>query len=376
MPNVTSQLIREAGDELQVAHELTSDPVWRAAERLPWIGPQLAAVGQVTAAGDDVSESALEPDRGAWPPPSRSVRCALSTAGSTSLRSSPPGAPRPPRLRRWSRPRNGSMGSTALCCFAPSARASPTLKSSSRRLRRPASAAELLPSMLGADGPRTWLLLFQNNAELRSLGGMPGATAVITADNGHLALTGQGTRSFRASTSRSSISRPELLGLYGERPAVWFSGTTILPDFAEAAPIAREMWRREHGVEADGVISLDPVALSYMLRATGPITLPTGETLTSDNAVDVLLNEVYLKYPDPVDQNAVFASAAATVFTAFTSGAADPVGPGRRARTGRRRAPAPPVEQHRRRAGALRRDRPVGRSFPSRMPRPPGSAST
>ena len=84
------------------------------------------------------------------------------------------------------------------------------------------------------------------------------------------------------------------------------------------------MWKRAHGVDADGVISLDPVALSYMLRATGPITLPTGETLTSANAVDVLLNQVYLKYPDPVVQNAVFASAAATVFTAFTNGAADP----------------------------------------------------
>ena len=152
--------------------------------------------------------------------------------------------------------------------------------------------------MLGADEPRTWLLLFQNSAELRSLGGMPGATAVITADGGHIALTGQGTASIPRFEEPVVELRPDLLGLYGERPAVWFSGTTILPNFAEAAPIAREMWRREPRRRGRRRHFARPVALSYLLRATGPITLPTGETLTSENAADLLLNQVYLKYPE------------------------------------------------------------------------------
>ncbi|MGH3370707.1 MAG: DUF4012 domain-containing protein, partial [Nocardioidaceae bacterium] len=39
-------------------------------------------------------------------------------------------------------------------------------------------AVRLLPPMLGADEPRSYLLLFQNNAEVRATGGIPGAFAV------------------------------------------------------------------------------------------------------------------------------------------------------------------------------------------------------
>jgi len=81
---------------------------------------------------------------------------------------------------------------------------------------------------------------------------------------------------------------------------------------------------RERGVEVDGVISLDPVALSYLLGATGPVTLPTGDTLTSDNAVDLLLNGVYQRYENPREQDAFFAAAAGAVFTALTSGTGSP----------------------------------------------------
>jgi hypothetical protein len=182
----------------------------------------------------------------------------------------------------------------------------------------------LLPAMLGADGTRTWLLLVQNSAELRSLGGMPGANAVITADDGRLTLAGQDDAGMPRFDPPVTELDPEVRALYTTRPARWFSGTTILPDFAEAAPIAREMWLREHGVAADGVVSIDPIALSYLLEATGPLTLPTGETLTSANAVDVLLNQVYFDYPDPATQNEVFADATAVVFRALASGVADP----------------------------------------------------
>jgi hypothetical protein len=84
------------------------------------------------------------------------------------------------------------------------------------------------------------------------------------------------------------------------------------------------MWRIEFGVEADGVLSVDPVTLSYLLKATGPITLATGDELTADNAVPLLLGEVYARYEDPAKQDAFFAAAAGAVFDAVKSGRADP----------------------------------------------------
>ena len=183
--------VERAGESLRSAHELTSDPVWRAAERLPWLGPQLDAFGQVAAAGNDVAVSALQP--------------LSKIASSVSLESL--------------RPVNGALDLTALRAIQhPASQAAAALDAASHRidaidrtgLLSPlsqgidlldqqitsasaiADTATLLPTMLGGDKPRTWLLLVQNNAELRSLGGMPGAVAVITATNGHLALTAQG----------------------------------------------------------------------------------------------------------------------------------------------------------------------------------------
>ena len=53
---------------------------------------------------------------------------------------------------------------------------------------RASRAVRLLPPMLGADGTRRYLFLFQNNAEIRATGGIPGAFALLTADDGRLRL--------------------------------------------------------------------------------------------------------------------------------------------------------------------------------------------
>jgi hypothetical protein len=49
---------------------------------------------------------------------------------------------------------------------------------------------------------------------------------------------------------------------------------------------------------------LDPVALSYLLRATGPVAVPGLGDLTADNAVPGLLKDIYARYPSAADQPA------------------------------------------------------------------------
>lgn len=53
----------------------------------------------------------------------------------------------------------------------------------------------LLPPMLGVSGERNYLLLFQNPAELRATGGIPGAVALLNANNGKLDLVQQASSS-------------------------------------------------------------------------------------------------------------------------------------------------------------------------------------
>ena len=84
------------------------------------------------------------------------------------------------------------------------------------------------------------------------------------------------------------------------------------------------MWRQQFGTEVDGVLSVDPVTLSYLLAATGPIGLPTGDTLLSENAVQLLLADVYARYTVPAHQDAFFAAAASSVFDAIAGGNFEP----------------------------------------------------
>ena len=151
--------------------------------------------------------------------------------------------------------------------------------------------------MLGASGPRNYLLLFQNPAELRATGGIPGAVALVHTENGKISLTQQASSADFPHYTPSVLELPlETRGLYGNIVGEYLQDVTMTPYFPLSGQLAREMWKRQFGTEVDGVLSMDPVTLSYLLRATGPIALPTGDTLTSDNAVKLLLSDVYARY--------------------------------------------------------------------------------
>lgn len=186
-------------------------------------------------------------------------------------------------------------------------------------------AAELLPTMLGADGIRTYLVLFQNNAEIRATGGIPGAVATITADQGAISLQQQGSASALGTYTKPvlRLTREEQ-ALFTSKLAVFPADVTFTPDFPRTAQLAQEMWRRATGVTVDGVLSTDPVALSYLLAGTGPISVTADQELTADNAVQLLLNQIYLDQSDLDLQNAFFADAARSVFEGVMSGQGDP----------------------------------------------------
>jgi hypothetical protein len=180
--------------------------------------------------------------------------------------------------------------------------------------------------MLGADGPRSTLVLFQNNAEWRSLGGVVGAVAQLDTLDGRMTLVAQASSADFGDLSAAPVSElaADVRSIYDTRPARYLQNTTQVPDFAVGAPLAREMWRRVHGATVDAVVALDPVTLSYLLRATGPVRLASGDELTVDNAVPLLLDETYRRYLDPREQDAFFQSAAAAVFQALADGRVDP----------------------------------------------------
>lgn len=179
--------------------------------------------------------------------------------------------------------------------------------------------AQLAPQMLGADGKRSYLLLFQTNAEIRSLGGIPGSWAVIEADGGRVEMTKQGASADVRAFEREVVKlTDDELSVYSSQLGSDIRNTTFTPDFPRAAEIARELFDRRQDIRVDGVISVDPVALAHLLAGTGPVTVD-GLELNAANAVALLLNQSYA-VASAADQDAFFQRAARRVFDAVKDG--------------------------------------------------------
>jgi hypothetical protein len=154
------------------------------------------------------------------------------------------------------------------------------------------------PLLAGADKPKRYLISFQNSAEARGTGGILGAYALIELDKGNLNVLQTGSNASLAGMSLREIPvvmPAEFLKLYGKNPAI-LQNSNLSPHFPYGAQVWLGLWKARYGQQLDGVIAVDPIALSYVLRATGEITLKSGEKITSENVVEETLKNAYERY--------------------------------------------------------------------------------
>ena len=154
------------------------------------------------------------------------------------------------------------------------------------------------PILAGTDKPKRYLIAFQNSAEARGTGGILGAYAIVEFKKGSLKViaTGSNEPLYGSSLEKIPIDVPdEYRRLYGENPAI-LQNSNLSPHFPYGAEIWLALWKKEFGQSLDGVIAIDPTALSYILRSTGPITLNSGEKITSENLVEVTLKDAYKRF--------------------------------------------------------------------------------
>ena len=183
------------------------------------------------------------------------------------------------------------------------------------------SATRLLPDMLGGDGARTYLLVVQNNAEIRSTGGLPGSLSFLQADDGKVRLGFRGSAADFPPLAQPVLPlSPGELDIYGPALGKDVRDTNLTPDFPRTGQLLSAIVAREPGQKLDGVVSVDPIALSQVLRATGPIKVGQ-ETFNASNVVAKLLNESYQRLPTQDLQNAYFAGASRDIANALLSGA-------------------------------------------------------
>lgn len=317
----------DAQGEARTAVDSTTGPGWWLAARLPWVGDDVRAVQVVAGVGRDLthdalpgvvtSATALDPAR---------LRPVDGRVDLQPIEDAAPGVVRAAEVIDDLRGRADRLDRTGLAdqVATPVSDLQTRLAEAAVLADRASRAVRLLPPMLGADGRRTYVLVFQNNAEARATGGIPGAFAQVVADDGRLVLGRQSDAGRLRSQTQESVlplTKREV-ALFTDRLGRFSQDVNLTPDFPRTGELVRAMWQKRYGVRVDGVLSADPVALSHLLRATGPVDV-AGEAVGADTAVPLLLSQVYADVPDPAAQNRFFDRVARSVFGAVVSGQGD-----------------------------------------------------
>ncbi len=287
--------------DASAARRDTDGVLWRAVSHLPLVGPPMRSVGGIAGAVDDLARgplptvvataNQLNPTK-VHPARGRIDLAALQAAQAPlarALASVQLSARRVEALPRATR--LGSVDAARVALARQLAGLSSSLRSAS-------VAAQLLPPMLGADGPRRYFLGLQTNAEARGTGGLVGGFAILQADRGALRVvqTGDNTELGDRTTPAVDLGA-EFTDRYAQYGSTMhWNNSNMSPHFPSAATIWLAMWRARTGQRLDGAIATDPVALSHLLAATGPVRLPSGEAITASNVVRLTESTSYSRF--------------------------------------------------------------------------------
>lgn len=139
--------------------------------------------------------------------------------------------------------------------------------------------------IIGADGERkTFLVLLQNNMELRPTGGFIGSFAILTFENGSLANFEVKDVYTADGQLKGHVEPPIVIKeVLGE--ANWYlRDSNWDPDFSKSAQNAEWFLKKELGIEVDGVIGFNLEAAKKMIDAFGEVYLPDfNEKIGADN---------------------------------------------------------------------------------------------
>jgi hypothetical protein len=108
--------------------------------------------------------------------------------------------------------------------------------------------------------------------------------------------------------------------LYPAEFTNWSSNFTMSPHFPRAVDFFQATRELTGKPTFDGAFSIDPLVLANLLRATGPLTLTSGEVVDADNAASVLMSEPYERFGmDNGAMDAYFNEVSAGMFATLTS---------------------------------------------------------
>lgn len=144
--------------------------------------------------------------------------------------------------------------------------------------------AQVLPELLGIEGRKTYLFLFQNNMELRPTGGFIGSYGLLTLDQGRLLDFTVQDVYWADGQLRGYVEPPPKLEEFLGADSWYLRDSNWDPDFPVSALKAEWFLEKETGRQVDGVVAVDLFVAQRLLDIFGEIDLPDyGQKVNAQN---------------------------------------------------------------------------------------------
>jgi hypothetical protein len=299
----------------RAAHLASSSPWLSLVSNVPGVGSQLDALRDLTGAADRVGrlgestaqdvQAALDHASGEGP----SGRVALVDQVSASVDRLQAG------LRAVDVGAHGSLLAPLRTARADFVR---HLDNAANRLEEGRSTLGVLRSFLA--GPRRYLILGGNNAEMRSVG-IATTAGAATIDNGSVKV-GDFYNAGQTRLAQPGVPLPEgwdwLFGYLDVN--IEFGNMVASPNFPLTGTAAAAGSATTLTGPVDGVIYVDTVSLQNLLSVVGPVTVD-GVTYDGTNAARILINENYLDFSssDPSGRRDAQGRVAKAIFDAINT---------------------------------------------------------
>ncbi|MGW2932157.1 DUF4012 domain-containing protein [Streptomyces sp. NPDC001156] len=311
-PSQRLRLVRSAAVHAARARRLTSGPAWDATAEVPYFGSPVTSMSGTAHAVDRLTRRVLTPLIGVLPASAPGGSGGGMAQAVAALQQYTPYLARAADVTAGVRAQVDALPHSTWLPEADRARTG--LKQQLDHLAPVMTdvslAARVLPPMLGMQGERRYFLAFQNPAEARGTGGLPGAFAVLRADRGRLSFERFGSTEMAKVKSAVDLGSEFKAQYRASNPTKVWANSNMSPHFPYAARIWAAAWQKHTGEDVDGAIAVDPVVLSRLLRVTGPVRMADGTKLTADNVVDLTERSGYAEYQDVIKRRDFFVDAA------------------------------------------------------------------
>ncbi len=163
------------------------------------------------------------------------------------------------------------------------------------------AVVDIVKKIAGFEGARTYLVLLQNNHELRPTGGFIGAYGIVKIRGGAVVdsfFEGSELLDARAPVGVALPPAPIPVRRYLNLDYLFFRDSNWQADFRDAAATIVAVYASQKGKDAvhiDGVIAVTPEVLKTLINYTGPIEIDD-VVFEGEGSVDTLEYEVEVGY--------------------------------------------------------------------------------